>query len=248
MASRILILGGSTEGFALADTLAQMDGFEPVTSFAGRTRSRRPVAGASRIGGFGGADGLRDYLVRENFSALIDATHPFAQKISQNAQKAALAAKIPLLRIERPPWRAGKGDDWRPVADMQAAAKAIPQLQGRVFLTIGRTRLAPFAARDDIHFIARVIDAPEDIKKFSHLELVFARGPFDIAAERAFFAEHQIACLVSKNSGGAAAAAKLQIARERAIPVIMIERPKPPGGKSCTAVDEAINWLREQNI
>ena len=77
----ILILGGTAEGRQLAEALA---GRKAVLSLAGRTRAPL-MAGEVRIGGFGGAEGLRDYLRERGVTAVVDATHPFAAAMSANA-------------------------------------------------------------------------------------------------------------------------------------------------------------------
>ncbi len=246
MSARILILGGSSEGFRLAKRLEDSEYFTPLTSFAGVTKTRRPVAGASRVGGFGGPEGLRDFIKKENIAALIDATHPFAKVMKTNAQNAAQMAQIPSLHILRPAWTPQRGDDWHEVKDMNEAAAAIAPGANPTFLTVGRTGLAPFAARRDIAFLARVIDAPENTEDFTKLDLVLARGPFDYETDIAFFRQHEIACLVSKNSGGEAAASKLACARELGIRVIMVNRPEPPEGEIAQSETEAFDWLEAQ--
>lgn len=257
MTFRILILGGSSEGFALAETLADRPGVETITSFAGRTKTRRAVAGLSRVGGFGGAAGLADYLRAEHIDALVDATHPFAAQIKLNADKAAAAASVPLLHVMRPPWQAGPGDNWLLAEDMNAAARLVPdgkgivpegkdivpEGKGMVFLTVGRTELAPFAGRHQVQFLARIIDPPEPGTLPEHMEFLLARGPFRLKQERELFAAHKISCLVTKNSGGDAASAKLQAAREQGIQVIMVNRPPPPQGKQVSTVSQASDWL-----
>ncbi|HHK74588.1 MAG TPA: cobalt-precorrin-6A reductase [Rhizobiales bacterium] len=243
MSFRILILGGSSEGFQLARQLEDSEKFEPLTSFAGVTKTRRPVAGASRVGGFGGAEGLRDFIQKENIAALLDATHPFASIMKHNAQSAAQMANIPCLHVLRPEWRPREGEEWITVRDMDEAARAIPQGASPTFLTVGRTELAPFARRRDIVFLARVIDAPQNTADFAHLELVLARGPFDVKTDMALFKSRKIACLVSKNSGGESAASKLVCARRLGIPVVMVNRPAPPEGEIAETPAQAVNWL-----
>lgn len=245
MTFRLLILGGSAEAFALANALAHRPGLEMITSFAGRTKTRRPVPGKTRIGGFGGPAGLAAYLEREAIDAVVDATHPFASRIKANAETAAQQTGTALLHILRPPWQPGKGDDWLIAADMREAARMAPEA-GQTFLTVGRTELAPFAARENGEFLARIIDPPEDGTKLGRIKLLQARGPFRLEDERKLFAEHAITCLVTKNSGGTAANDKLTVARERGIPVIMVARPAPPQGKTVAAVDEALAWLEER--
>ena len=75
---RVLILGGTTEASALAELLAGDPRFEATLSLAGRTATPKPQPIATRIGGFGGADGLADFLREQKIEAVIDATHPYA--------------------------------------------------------------------------------------------------------------------------------------------------------------------------
>ena len=243
-ALNILVLGGSSEGFALAEALARCGGVRTVTSLAGVARERRQAAGEVRVGGFGGAEGLRRYLVDERVDAVIDATHPFADRITSNAVAACAETRVPLLRIERPAWVPQAGDRWTQVASMEEAARALPAEAGPVFLTIGRMELAAFAARRDLAFIARMIDPPEPDPGIARLQIVFARGPFDLAAELDFLARHAIACVVTKNAGGAAAAPKLEACRILGLPVVMVARPAmPASGERVDSVEGALAWL-----
>ncbi|MET0283601.1 MAG: precorrin-6A/cobalt-precorrin-6A reductase, partial [Polyangiales bacterium] len=132
---RVLILGGTLPSRQLASKLALDPRFAPLLSFAGRTENPElPSDVPCRVGGFGGVEGLRAFLA--DFDALIDATHPFAARISANAVHAAREANVPLLRLVRPAWP--REDSWTEVADMQAAARALGETPRRVFLTIGR--------------------------------------------------------------------------------------------------------------
>lgn len=239
---RVLVLGGSTEAFDLAERLAGDADIEAITAMAGVTRERRTVPGHVRIGGFGGPDGLAAFLDREGIGAVVDSTHPFARVMTANAARAAAAAGLPIVHVLRPAWTAGRGDDWREVDDMAAAAAAIPA--GPCFLTVGRTELAPFAVRRDLAFVARVIDRPEPEPDFARIEYIEARGPFVLADEVALLQRHGIRSIVSKNSGGAAAAPKLAAACQLGLPVIMVRRPAPPAGAVVPDAAAALAWIR----
>ncbi|MGA0531437.1 cobalt-precorrin-6A reductase [Hansschlegelia sp. KR7-227] len=235
---RVLVLGGSTEGFDAADALVAA-GYEVVTSFAGRTATRRTPAGFARVGGFGGASGMAVYLTIEDIAVVVDATHPFANKIKTNAEIACREAGTPLIHIERPPWTPQPGDDWRVVPNLRAAAEAIPGGERPCFLTIGRQEIRHFAGRTDIELVIRTIDPPETPFDHPRASFIFDRGPFEIEAERALFAERRFGSLVTKNSGSDAAAAKLTVARDLGIPVVMVERARRPEGVAVASVDEA---------
>jgi precorrin-6A/cobalt-precorrin-6A reductase len=221
---RILILGGTQEGYALAERLADVAGLEIISSLAGRTQSPRRPKGQMRSGGFGGAEGLARYLRSEKIAYLVNATHPFADQISANAAAAADAAGVPLLRLLRPGWTAQAEDRWIMAGDMAEAAELCRREGGRIFLTTGSGDLNAFAGIHNAHFVVRVVDAPE-IMPLHDYATITARGPFSLADELALMSEHQINLLVTKNSGGDATYAKLEAARKLRLPVIMVERP-----------------------
>ncbi|HKU40904.1 MAG TPA: precorrin-6A/cobalt-precorrin-6A reductase, partial [Polyangiales bacterium] len=136
MTLRVLILGGTSEGRELAERLSREPRYAALLSFAGRTESLQRPNLPHRVGGFGGVPGLCEFLRRERFDALVDATHPFAAQMSRHAVQAAERMRTPLIRLERPAWRAEPGDDWQLVPDMPSAARALGEPPRRVFLSI----------------------------------------------------------------------------------------------------------------
>lgn len=244
MKTRVLILGGITEAYALADALVARGDLQVVNSLAGRTSSPRLPAGETRIGGFGGAEGLATYLREQGVRAVIDATHPFASIMGWNAFEGCRAAAVPLLRLERPAWIAVPGDRWTPVPDWGRAVAALKEGGSRrVLLAVGRQELAPFAGLDDLWFLIRVVTPPDPMPPLGAWHLLLSRGPFDLASERALLDTHAIDTIVCKNSGGEATAAKLIAAREGGIRVIMRQRPERPLLPSAATVEAASAWL-----
>ncbi len=241
MPARVLILGGTAEGRELA-TLAQAAGFGIVTSFAGQTPDPRRPPGEVRVGGFGGADGLQEYLRNQNFSALVDATHPNAVQISAQAAMACEGLGLARMMLLRPPWQAERGDRWIEVADDAEAAATLPGLAKRVLLTVGRRALAAYADCHGITFFVRLVN-PAELMPLAG-ELILGRGPFSVDDERALLAEHDIDGLVSRQSGGEATYGKITAARERGIPVVLIRRPPAPPGQSVHSVAAALDWLK----
>jgi precorrin-6A/cobalt-precorrin-6A reductase len=239
---RVLILGGTTEASALARLLAGEDWVAPVLSFAGRTVSPVLPPIPSRIGGFGGAEGLAAYLRAERVAVLMDATHPFARQISINAERAAALTGLPRLVLQRPPWVAGPGDDWRAVPTVTAAAAALGEVPRRVFLTIGRQDLLPFQAAPHHVYLIRSVDPPDPDLLPPRAEILTGRGPFTEAADRALMERHSIEVLVTKNSGGSDG--KLEAARSLGLPVIMVDRRPPPRGETVAEPEAALAWLR----
>ncbi|AZB71820.1 cobalt-precorrin-6A reductase [Synechococcus elongatus] len=242
--SRLLILGGTTEATRLAAALQDWPQLEVQTSLAGRTQQPVLPAGSVRIGGFGGVAGLVDYLQAESIDLLIDATHPFAAQISQNAAEAAQQVGIPSLILQRPAWVPQAGDRWISVPDLAMAAEQLANLGDRIFLTIGRQELAAFADLRDRWFLMRMIDPPAEAAPLPPGEILLERGPFSLEHERSLLMQYQINAIVSKNSGGSATTSKLQAARELSLPVVMVERPVLPNIQQATTLDAAFQWLK----
>ncbi|WP_433734630.1 cobalt-precorrin-6A reductase [Nocardia sp. CA-129566] len=242
---KTLILGGTREARELAHIASGERGFEIVSSLAGRVRDPLLPEGPVRIGGFGGVDGLRKWLVANEISVVIDATHPFAGTISANAASAATDLGLPLLHVRRPGWREQPGDRWHRVPDLDAAAHAVSELGHRVFLTIGRQGVAAFAGLTDQWFLIRAIDPPAGALP-PHHELLLARGPFSPADELRLLIQYRIDVLVTKDSGGDQTAAKLAAARSADIPVVVVDRPElPPAAIVAETVSDAWKWLRD---
>ena len=243
---RVLILGGTTEASELTRLLAADPRFETTVSLAGRTANPRAQPARTRIGGFGGADGLVDWLTLDATQAVVDATHPYADEISSNAVAACARRAIPLASIIRPAWQPQPGDTWLTVANAEAAADAIGPTPRRVFLTLGRLELGAFAKRPHHHYVARTIDPPGDVALPPDLRLLSGRGPFDLAAETTLLKRERIDVLVSKNSGGAATYAKIEAARRLGIAVVMVARPPKPYGHAVESAEAAIAWLEQR--
>jgi len=244
-ARELLILGGTGEASALARAaLARFgDALNLTTSLAGRTERPGPLPGRVRIGGFGGPAGLAAYLVEHAVDRLIDATHPFAARISTAARLACEEARVPRLLLLRPPWRRRLLDRWIEVDNMAAAAEIVGRLGRRAFLTVGAGEIACFAAANGVRFIVRLVDPPRCLLPLRFYEVVTARGPFTLAEERHLFERHAIDVLVCKASGGAATEAKIAAARELSIPVVMVRRPALEPGDAVETVEAALDWL-----
>lgn len=219
--TRILLLGGTGDALKLARQL----GSGQVYSLAGLGRVPDDLACEVRVGGFGGAEGLARYLEAEHIDLLVDATHPYAARISANAVAAGAMAGVPCWALRRAAWEPQDGDDWRFVDDW-AALRAELERFSRPLFTLGRE---PLAHLDEIpahqYWIVRCL---EDHPGNARARVIGARGPFAPGSERALFDEGRIDVVLSKNSGGAATVAKLEVARERGLPAIMLRRPVLP--------------------
>lgn len=244
MTTQLLILGGTAEARVLADRLAERDDIEATLSLAGATRRPATMALPTRIGGFGGVRGLRDYISYRAIDGLIDATHPFAEQISANAVAAARASGRPIWRLSRRAWIAQPGDDWSMARDTRHAAAQLSAFGQRVFLSVGARSLAPFVDIADKHWIVRSIDRPDPPPAFADWTLITARPPFDLNHELCLLRDHAVDVVVAKNSGALATRAKLDAARALGIPVVLVERPRlTPANRVFDSVDAVLTAL-----
>ena len=245
---RILILGGTTEAYAIAEALGSLPDLDLTLSFAGRTTSMRRVAVSTRTGGFGGASGLAAWMREHGTDLLVDATHPFAATISANAASACAQTGIRLLALRRPPWKPASGDCWTEVGTIQEAGAALDRgEEQRVLVTIGRQELAGFlAAAPARHlYLVRAIESLEGLVPRDRVVTALAdRGPFSFERESALMNEARIDLVVTKNSGGAATAAKIGAARALNIPVVVVRQPAKPLARDTVATpEEAVAWI-----
>ncbi|WP_293130185.1 cobalt-precorrin-6A reductase [Okeania sp. SIO3I5] len=240
---RVLILGGIGDSLKLTTLASTIPGLEVINSLAGRTRQPVMKSTPTRIGGFGGVSGLIDYLREQQIDLLVDATHPFASKISWNAAIATSQLNIPRLMLVRPAWKKMEGDRWLEVENNEVAVKVLPELGSRIFLSIGRQELGSYAHLKNFWFLMRMIEQPQpDITPPG--KILTERGPFSLEEERSLLQKYEIEVIVSKNSGGDATYPKIIAARELGIPVVMIQRPSLPEGEKVTDVESAVSWLR----
>jgi precorrin-6A/cobalt-precorrin-6A reductase len=240
---RVLILGGTAEARALAAELVARPGHAVTSSLAGRLAEPTRPAGETRIGGFGGVDGMVGWLRGHGTDVVVDATHPFATRISAHAAAASRELDLPLLALRRPGWTEGPGDRWHRVPDAAAAAALLPALGERVFLATGRGDLPAFAPLD-LWFLLRSVDPPPPPLP-ARCSVLLDRGPFAVDAERALLARHRIDVVVARDSGGSATAAKLTAARDLGRPVVLLDRPPPPPGVPVVpTVADALAWFR----
>jgi precorrin-6A/cobalt-precorrin-6A reductase len=242
----VLLLGGTAEARALAALLVKGD-IDVVSSLAGRVARPRLPIGEVRIGGFGGVPGLVDHLQERSYDVVVDATHPFATAMTDNAVAACAATGVPLLRLERPGWASAPGaDGWHWVAGHGEAASAAARLGARPFLTVGRQALGSFTGPlGDHRTLARVVDPP-DRQLPQEWTVLLDRGPYRLEGEAALLREHRIDVLVTKDSGGAYTWPKLQAAKRLGVPVVVVRRKERCDGVSTEhTVEDALSWVRD---
>jgi precorrin-6A/cobalt-precorrin-6A reductase len=240
--TRALILGGTGNANQLAAALVR-ENIDAIYSYAGRTQIPLPHALPTRIGGFGGAQGLADFIRGARITHVVDATHPFAAEMSRNAVIACAAVGVALLALERAPWTSTTGDRWIEVGDIAAAVAALPEQPARVFLAIGRQHIAPFAVKPQHAYTLRLVDAADGALPLPDADVIVSRGPFTLDGDIDLMRARGIEWLVARNAGGDGARAKIDAARELGLPVIMIARPELAERPRVESVEEVLHWL-----
>lgn len=230
------------EASALARKVAAAD-IPATISFAGRVANVKSQPVPTRIGGFGGPEGLVAYMKRHRITHVIDATHPFAAQMSRNAVQACVIAGVPLVALTRAPWRAQDGDKWHHVASISNAVQWLNGPARRVFLAVGRMHLDDFSVNPQHFTLLRLVDAPTGKTDFPNAEIIVARGPFSYEGDLALLQRHRIDLVVSKNAGGTGARAKIDAARDLGLEVLMIDRPDLPPRREMHDVEDVIDWL-----
>jgi len=241
--TNLLILGGTYQARECAQTLLT-HGFTVTSSLAGRVAEPRLPAGEVRIGGFGGPTGMAQWLHENRIAAVVDATHPFAERIGPSAVTACGSAGVPLVRLYRPGWQPEAGDRWHWVESLDAAARVTARLADRAFVTTGRQGLGAFTVLTRTWLLIRCVDSPAPPLP-PHHRVILSRGPYEVADERALMLRHDIDALVTKDSGGSLTRGKLTAARELGLPVVIVSRPQRPETPSVASTAEAVQWITD---
>lgn len=236
---RVLLLGGTAEGRALAKALHP--DVDIISSLAGRVPDPALPVGQVRIGGFGGVDGLRNWLQDNSIDAVVDATHPFAASMTAHAAEVCAELHIPHVVLARPGWDPGAAEVV--ASDTEAARAVAKHGYERIFLTTGRSGTKVFAG-SEAWFLIRAVTDPDAASLPCHHRVLLSRGPYHYDDEIALMRDHRIDALVTKNSGGDMTRAKLDAAAALDIPVVMVARPQLPDGvNAVSTVGAAADWV-----
>lgn len=240
----LLLLAGTAEARQLSEALAA-DGIAAVASLAGAVRAPQELALPTFSGGFGGAAGFEAFIEATGITAVLDATHPYAVRITARTSEICAARGIPYLRLDRPAWAPQPGDRWTMIDAEEDAAAHVPP-GATVFLATGRQTLSRFANLRVARVICRQIEPPGGPFPFEGGEFLIGRPPFPLAAEVDLFRALAVDVLVVKNAGGTASRPKLDAARSLGLPVLMIRRPPRPAAPVVETIGDALDWARAQ--
>ncbi len=252
MTKRILLLSGTSEGPPLARALLE-------AGFAVRATVTRPEARDSLFGpllrdvlvearGFT-EESLAAFLAERQADLVLDATHPFAVRITRIAQGVCRRLGVPYVRYERPDWEPPAGTQQ---VDSFAQAASLLPAGARVLLTIGSKQLKHFAPlQGRLHLVARILPSAASLEQalaagFTPDRLLCLRPPFSREFNKAILREYRIDLLVTKASGREGGVEeKVLAAGDLGIGVIVIRRPEPQGTPGVSSVEAAVRACRE---
>ncbi len=225
----ILILGGTADAInatkQLTDFLQQHHINTPcVYSLAGVTKNPNTPDGVKvRSGGFGGVQGIIDYIAHHDVRHVFDFTHPYATQISAHINQALYNLShtgypIPLYRYNRPAWQWDTYIHYRNTVCDIAAATA--HIQGNIFVALGAKDAPLF-----LHHTGNIIVRSMRPVSIANGTCIVAPPPADIKTEQALFDTHNFTAVICKDSGTDNGYHKIAIAKHRHIPVYMLSRP-----------------------
>ncbi|MDY6268500.1 MAG: precorrin-6A reductase [Selenomonadaceae bacterium] len=238
-ASRVFVFAGTADGRQLVAALLER-GFavtaSVVSRYGGELLENAETAGHDLVINEQPLDEaqLAAYCQAHAIGAIVDASHPYAVNVSQNAMAVAKALGLPYVRYERDLTEMHY-DKLTVVHSYEEAAETAARLGKTVFLTTGSRNLRKFAEAPALQgktIIARVLPTPDVIAECIDLgippgQIVALQGPFSQALNRELFLRYQADVIITKNSGQVGGTdTKLAAAQELALPVIVIDRPK----------------------
>jgi precorrin-6A/cobalt-precorrin-6A reductase len=254
----ILLLSGTSEGRSLGvrlraeaiPFLASVTTPEARQLFAGLDPA--PEVLVTRFN----ADALVALLHERQVDAILDATHPFAQHISETAMQAAALAQIPYVRYERPsiglrdPAVESTDSALITVPDVETAAEVCLERGSRVFLTTGTKTLPMFRQVLACKWVmVRILPTVASLRQalqagLPPAQVLAMRGPFSEELERALLRQYRIDLLVTKDSGAAGGLdTKLQAATALGVPTVMVSRPALHYHNLCRDLEQAVQTV-----
>lgn len=186
-------------------------------------------------------EAMRAFLREGGFSAAVDATHPYAQEVSENLRAACEDCYIPCLTLRR---------EETPLPgcvlaeDARDAARRCAALPGNILLATGAKELPVFCREPGLRerLYPRVLPLPESLARCRENgippgRIIAMQGPFSHELNLALMRRFSIAVLVTKDGGREGGMPeKLSAAREHGARVVVLRRP-PAAGADYTEED-----------
>jgi precorrin-6A/cobalt-precorrin-6A reductase len=240
----VLIIGGTAEANKIASHFINNEKYNIILSLAGRTINPKIITPNTRIGGFGGSEGLENFIHTKKIELIVDASHPYATNISRNAIEASKRMKVPMISYIRGDWKRSSLDNWIDARSFEDAIKYLPKIS-RTFLSLGKQNIDLFSNLKKHWFLIRTIDKIKlDIFRSSH-KYIYGKGPFTLLDELLIMKNNRIDCIITRNSGGDDTYAKILAARYLKKPVIVIRKPKIVSSNNFYNTKSIIQYIND---
>ena len=242
---RLLLLAGTRNAVQIAGALSREHRVAATAALPRAARTPVPLGLPTRIGGWGGEEAFHDWLLRERVGAILDATHPFATRISDRALRSAAQLGIDYLRFQRPPWMPGAEDRWSFLNDCAEVPQKVPEGATVLLDTGGRgaSLVGPLEGRT-VH--CRLEPPLPNGRGVAGWRYLVARAPFDAESEMRLYSGLGLDWIVLPNVGGVDERPKLEAARRLGIRIGLIRRPPQPEAPRAETVSEVMRWVRRR--
>ena len=242
---RLLLLAGTPEAVQIGHAISREDRIAAVASVARGGRVPTAMNLPMRIGGWGGSEAFADWLFQEQVDAVIDATHPFASRISLRTAEVCNSLGIPYVQFLRPAWTPREGDSWAFLNSEEEAHRHIPEA-ATVLLGTGRHRLDAFSSLRDRTVWVQVQDLNGTAFPFQRGGFLHRPSRLSVETEVAGLHAIGIDWIIARNAGGVSGTGLIEAARQLGVPVGMIRRPPQPEAPRVQSVAEALAWVRRR--
>ena len=228
---KILIFSGTADGRRLSRRLADR-GAEVTVCVATEYGSEEQGehAGIRVLTGRKNTEEIAALL--SGYELCVDATHPYAVRVSENIRAACESAAVPYKRLLRP---ACEAKDAIFVSDTAEAAALLSKTEGKILLAIGTKELAAFRGLDPARLCPRVLPAQASLSAceaagIPHRNIIAMQGPFSQELNTALIRQYNIAFLVTKDGGAEGGfPEKAAAAGETGAELIVLRRPEEDG-------------------
>ncbi len=247
----ILIFAGTTEGRELSEYLAAAGIAHTLcvaTEYGKIVLKEHPCVKVHK--GRMDREEMEIYIKNGNFGAVVDATHPYAEVVTQNIRHAMQDMDIPYLRLKRESNVTSSYEKIQYFKDSVSCARALEKTDGNILLTTGSKELSVFVKFIDKkeRLYARVLPGIESLQLcmdcgIAGRQILALQGPFSTQMNEAMLRQYQIKWLVTKASGNAGGyQEKLDAAQNLDIPVFVIGCPAE---QECHTFEEVCGQLEK---
>jgi precorrin-6A/cobalt-precorrin-6A reductase len=232
---KVWLIGGTRDSATIAKILAEAK-IPLVITVTTATAQALYVDRLEIVVGCMGLAAMGGFCQHHRIKVVIDASHPYATKVSQQAIALTTELAIPYLRYERQHYQPAsikqQNSQVIEVASLEDLLTGDYLTAQRVLLTVGCNALPKFQSwQHQATLFARILPKIKSLEMaiasgFTGDRLIALRPPISPAMEMALWQQWDISLVVTKASGSVGGEdVKRQVAASLGIPLIVIPRP-----------------------